>query len=286
MPDTWGGRKGLMIKRILVGLGGTPFTDVAIERAIEIAKAHGALITGVTVVDIKQLKQVGPVPPGGGIYAAKLREKRFAITEERIESAIEQFKIKCDESNIPTKIERETGDPFELMIGHSRYNDLTIFGLKSLFDYGFTIEPRDALFRLVSQGVRPIIAVSPQFRLVRNVLVAYSGSMESAKAMRRYVQLNPWRNVRLRIVHFGKSDDSTQMLLKDAADYCRDHGFANETEIVAQSARDYLIEYAQQNDMDLIVMGNSIRSLLLRHLLGDTVLNAIQQSDRPLFIAQ
>ena len=37
MPDTWGGRKGLMIKRILLGLGGTPFTDVAIERAIEIA---------------------------------------------------------------------------------------------------------------------------------------------------------------------------------------------------------------------------------------------------------
>jgi hypothetical protein len=34
------------------------------------------------------------------------------------------------------------------------------------------------------------------------------------------------------------------------------------------------------------VMGNSIRSLLFRHLLGDTVLSAIQQSDRPLFLAQ
>ena len=81
-----------MIKRILVGLGGTPFTEVAIERAIEIAKAHGALITGVTVVDIKQLKQVGPVPPGGGIYAAKLREKRFAITEERVMNQISRQK--------------------------------------------------------------------------------------------------------------------------------------------------------------------------------------------------
>jgi nucleotide-binding universal stress UspA family protein len=70
-----------MIKRILLGLGGTPFTDVAIERAVELAKAHGALITGVTVVDTKQLAQVGPVPPGGGTYAAKLRDKRIAITE-------------------------------------------------------------------------------------------------------------------------------------------------------------------------------------------------------------
>lgn len=275
-----------MIKRILLGLGGTPFTDVAIQRAVEMATIHGALITGVTVVDTKKLKQIGPVPPGGGIYAAKLREKRSVISEERVDNAIKQFRAQCEEADIRFTIERETGDLFERMIAHARYNDVTIFGLKSLFDYGFTAEPRDALIRLVSQGVRPIIAVSRQFRSIRNVLIAYSGSMESAKAMRRFVQLNLWPNVRLRIVHFGKSDDSTAQLLKDASDYCRDHGYLNETELVEQSAREHLIEYAQQNDMDLIVMGNSIRNLLFRHLLGDTVLNVIQQSDRPLFLAQ
>ena len=45
-----------MIKRILLGLGGTPFTDVAIQRAVEVSKLHGALITGVTVVDTRSLK--------------------------------------------------------------------------------------------------------------------------------------------------------------------------------------------------------------------------------------
>jgi nucleotide-binding universal stress UspA family protein len=44
-----------MIKRILVGIGGTPFTDVAIQRAIELANIHGSALTGVTVVDLKQL---------------------------------------------------------------------------------------------------------------------------------------------------------------------------------------------------------------------------------------
>lgn len=275
-----------MIKRILVGLGGTPFTDVAIERAVELAKIHGARVTGVTVVDTRRLKQIGPVPPGGAIYAAKLREKRLAISEERIDGAIEQFMAKCGEADVPTKIERETGDPFETMIAHARYNDVTIFGLKSLFDYGFTMEPRDALIRLVSQGVRPIIAVSPEYRRIRSVLIAYSGSMESAKAMRRFIQLKPWPDIRLRIVHFGPPATGTDQLLKDAGDYCRDHGYANETDCVDQPAREHLIEYARQHDMDLIVMGNSIRHLLLRHLIGDTVLNTIQLSDRPLFLAQ
>ncbi len=275
-----------MIKRILLGLGGTPFTDVAIDRAVELAKLHDAIITGVTVVDTKQLTQVGPVPLGGGAYAAKLREQRLTVTEERIEKAVEKFKEKCREFKISTKLERETGDPFESMIAHARYNDVTIFGLKSLFDYGLTSEPKDALIRLVSQGVRPIIAVSPKFRTIHKVLIAYSGSMESAKAMRRYVQLNPWRNVRLRVVYFGKGNANAIHFLEDAAEYCSDHGFSTETEVVEKPARDHLIEYAQQNNMDLIVMGNSIRNLIFRHLLGDTVLNAIQQSDRPLFLAQ
>ena len=156
-----------MIKRILVGIGGTLFTDVAIQRAVELATIHGSVLTGVTVVDLKRLHHVGPVPMGAGTYAEKLRKMRTDLTEERIEEALAKFEKTCREANITYKIEREAGDPFELMISHARYNDLTIFGLRSLFDYGFTSEPRDTLIRLVSQGVRPIIAVSPEFREIQ-----------------------------------------------------------------------------------------------------------------------
>ncbi len=172
------------------------------------------------------------------------------------------------------------------MISHARYNDITIFGLRSLFDYGFTSEPRDALIRLVSQGIRPIIAVSPQYRKIRKVLVAYNGSMESAKAMRRFVQLRPWTEVGLRIVFFGDEDDEARRLLEDAGEYCQAHGFAPETEVVPGPAKSGLITYAQKNDLDLIVMGNSIRSILMRQIVGDTALSTIQQADRPLFLAQ
>ena len=48
-----------MIKRILVGLGGTGFTTVAIRRAVELAQIHDAQLTGVTVVDVERLRRVG-----------------------------------------------------------------------------------------------------------------------------------------------------------------------------------------------------------------------------------
>jgi nucleotide-binding universal stress UspA family protein len=275
-----------MIKRILVGIGGTEFTDVAIQRAIKLATIHGSVLTGVTVVDLKRLQHIGPVPMGAGAYAEKLRKMRTDLTEERVEEALSKFEKACRDANIPYKIEREAGDPFELMISHARYNDLTIFGLRSLFDYGFTPEPRDTLIRLVTQGVRPIIAVSPEYREIRKVLIAYSGSMESAKAMRRYVQSRPWPNVSLKVVFFGENNDRSGNRLKAAQEYCRSHGFETETDVAAGPAKDGLIDYAQKNEFDLIVMGNSIRSLLFRHLLGDTALNTIQNADRPLFLAQ
>jgi len=275
-----------MIKCILVGIGGTPFTDVAVQRAIELAKRHGAFITGVTVVDTKRLQQVGPVPPGAGAYAKRLAEKRIEITEERIEQAVAKFERECRLADVVFRTEREAGNPFELMISHARYNDLTIFGLRSLFDYGLTPDPLDALIRLVSHGVRPILAVSREYREIRKVLVAYNGSMASAKTMRRYVQSRPWPDVSLRIVYFGKKNQQAQQLLGAASAYCSAHGFETETDIAAGSAKDGLIPYAQQNDFDLVVLGNSIRSLVLRRLLGDTAVNAIQQADRPLFLAQ
>jgi len=38
-----------MMKRILVGLAGTTYTPVAIERAVTLANSHDAEVTGVTV---------------------------------------------------------------------------------------------------------------------------------------------------------------------------------------------------------------------------------------------
>mgnify|MGYP001581028893 CR=1 FL=1 len=48
-----------MIKKILLGLGGTPYTTVAIQRAVELARRFDAEITGVTVLDLERLTKVG-----------------------------------------------------------------------------------------------------------------------------------------------------------------------------------------------------------------------------------
>ena len=276
-----------MIKRILVGLGGTPFTTVATRCATELGDLHQAQLTGVTVVDASKLAKVGPVPAGAGAYAQRMREKKQQATREGIEQAIAAFKEHCSTQKVVCRrIEHEQKDPFAAMISEARYNDLTIFGLRSIFDYGFATDPDKAIIKLLTQGVRPILAVAETYRPIKKTLVAYSGSMESAKAIRHYLHLNPWPGVKLHIVHFREGTEKEPFLLKDAADFCQAHGFDVQTDIVDGQPRVDLLPFARENDADLIVMGNSVNKALMRRLLGDTVLETIKSADRPLFLSQ
>ena len=172
------------------------------------------------------------------------------------------------------------------MISHARYYDLIVFGLRGLFDYGVLDEPRDMLVRLVATGVRPILAVAPRYCRIRRVLIAYSGSIESAKAMKRFVQLDLWPDMAVRIACFDKEKDEAEDLLAEAAAYCRAHGIDPDVEYQPGPPEEHLLSCAKQYESDLIVMGNSFRNLLFRHLLGNTMLHTIQHADRPLFLTQ
>ena len=276
-----------MLKRILVGLGGTPFTKVSTHCATVLADIHQAQTTGVTVVDIRKLGKVGPVPAGAGIYAKRMRDRQNRVTQEGIEAAISAFKESCSNQQVVRRrIEYEQSDPFTAMIAEARYNDLTIFGLRSIFDYGFTRDPNKAILKLLTQGVRPILAVAENYRPVKKALVAYSGSMVSAKAIRHFLHLKPWPDVTLHIVHFKETAEPEPFLLENMADFCQAHGFEVQTDLLEGNTRTDLLPFAHKIDADLIVMGNSVHKTLAKHLLGDTVLEIIKAADLPLFLSQ
>jgi len=275
-----------MIKRILVGLGGTDYTVSAINQAVAVAAAQGAELTGVSVIDENRLHRVGPVPIGGGAYATDLAEHRMAKAKDRVEWAVQEFTEACSASGVRHQVMREVGEPFSLMIHQARYHDLMVFGLRSLFEFDLVDDPHDALVRLVQAGVRPLIAVSKGFYPVKKVLIAYSGSMESAKAMKRFVQMRLWPDAKLRIVTFEHQADKAEKLVGDAADYFRAHGFGPEEAYVPDSPKNHLLPYAAEWGADLLVVGNSAKNLLMRRIFGETALHAIQNADRPLFLAQ
>lgn len=279
-----------MLKRILVCLGGSSCTSVAIRRGVELAQMHAAQLTAVTVADVRRLRRVGPVAIGGGGAARELREHRLKVTHERVEEAIGEFESACREAGLKHCARREEGDPFQLMLSCARYHDLMICGLKGIFEYGILgdadYRPSNVLRRLITGGVRPLIASSHEYRPIRRVLITYSGSVASAKTMKRLVQFRLWPDVATRIVTFHDSRNKGEQLGSEAAEYCRVHGLEPDVRCCPGKPGKSLLHEAADWQADLIVLGVSARGLLSRRVFGETALHVIRKADRALFMGQ
>ncbi len=277
----------MMLKRILVGLAGTSYTPVAIQRAVMLAQAHGAEITGVTVLDSRRVRMLGGTVPLTHEIPVAGCDSRLAITQARMADSIRDFEATCRTAGIKFNVVSETGDAFARLIDLARYHDLMVFGLRSVFEYDFLGDsPESILIRLIGSGARPLIAVTDKFRSISRVLIAYSGSMESATAMKRFVQMRLWPDVELKIVTFHPSDDKAFELLREAEDYCRSHGFRVCHQSNPGDPKVLLLAAATMWQADMIVMGNSARNVLLRKLVGDTLRGTLHDTHIPLFLAQ
>ena len=285
-----------MIGRILVGLGGLEshdagYSESASQTALVLAHRFNASLTVVTVVYVAQLNQVGPVPIGGASAARELREHRVHESRDRVEAAVAHFEDLCDSAGIAQRVLREEREePFDYLISQARYHDLTVIGLRGLFEYGVLGEAEyhaaTTLVRLIRGGVRPILATGPNQKPINRVLIAYSGSNESAKTMRRFVQMRLWPGAAIRILTCGDDHERRQRQLRHAATYCEDHGLEVECDYEPTDPREGVLKAAHDWNADLIVMGNSHRTLLSRRVLGDTMLETIKNSDLPLFLSQ
>lgn len=275
-----------MVKRILVGLGNLEYARAATAKAVELAVAHDAQLTGVTLFDADRLDDIGPVPLGAGEAARELKESRLETAREIINTEQQEFSDACEQSQIDYQLINEEGEPLSALVSLARYHDLTICGLQSLFEHGVVDEPPDELAHLVQEGIRPLLAVSDKDRPIGKVLIAYNGSMESAMTFKQFVNMNLWPNAALKLVTFLNDLAIGEQRLIEALDYFRAHGMKPETECVSQPPLESLLPYAYEWGADMIVLGNSNKSMLLRRVLGETTLHVMRNSAIPLFLGQ
>lgn len=278
-----------MIKRILVGIGDAQFTASATAHAVELAKRSGASLTGVSILDIAGIrKETAYVPLGGGGFAADMSAAAFEDAHRSIDEATDKFVRLCEEADVAYEFSKVSGEPFGEFIERSKYHDLMVCGLRGLFEHGAIPEPKNELARLVASGVRPLLATASTYRAAHRVLIAYSNSVESAKTMRRFAQLSHLLAPRaeVQVVGVAKARDEMLEPLSLAGEYLKAHGLEPEIKCVEGDPRMGVLQAAEEWRADLIVLGNSAKSLLRKQVFGETALHTISHADVPLFLSQ
>lgn len=269
-----------MIRRILVALDNRSFTPVAVRAAAELARRHGASVTGLVCVDEERLRRVGPVPVGGGHYAERLRQHRMRQAWKDTTEAAEALREACAGEGIECALVQGKGSLLDAVAGQARCHDLLLLGHRGLTGRGGCRVAPNVLARVLGCGVRPIIAVSDEYRPVRRALVVYGDSPGSAGALKTFLHLRAWPDARVRVVTGESPAARAQELLDEAADYCRAHGWEPEVACLPGSTGASLLSEAARWGSDVVVAGNGGLVPLLR-----AVARGRGEPRRPLFLA-
>jgi len=282
-----------MIKSILIPLDPSPYTDVAIDLGIQIAKVNDAQVTGLVILDIEGIeKSIGSIPPGGVYYAERLEEKRRREAEDRVQGLLDKFKSKCEAAAVRHEEARNQGSPSERILLESIYYDLVIVGLRTHYDFDVAGQPGKSLEKLLDQSITPVYAVPETFNIPNpserrvHVTVPFDASFPAARSLQRLAQLMQPKITDVKIVMSCDDGDYARAALENAKDYLALHGYKNvETEWTIEKIKDKLIsDYMDWTDV--FVVGAHSKKGFLDFMVGNLTKFLIDQNEKAVVIGQ
>jgi len=198
--------------------------------------------------------------------------------------SIALFESNCNSENITHRVLRETGDSAQRLIEDWRYQDLTIIGLRGLFEYGVINNHGHLVLDVIGHGLRPLLAVADNYRPIKSAMIAYEGSPLAARAMKAFCMLDIWDPMPTTITCFGNQEEEASELLEQAGSYVESHGFSHSTVFREDNPREHILDAVEDCGADMLVMGAAKRTKLGRKLLGDTARFALENSTLPIFL--
>lgn len=282
-----------MIKRILVPLDPTPFTDTAIELATTIARFNKAELTGMVVLDIPGIeKSIGPIPLGGLYYADQISKAKEREAKDRIKTLLEKFKQKCKKEGIPCHEAELQGSPSERIIQESIYYDAVMIGLRTNFHFETEDKPGDSLAKLLEETVTPVYGVPETLQIPNipeekvKVLIAFDGSLPAARALQRFAQLAPTDFFEITILSSEEERETADFYLNNAEEFLRAHGFFN---IKKEWTYESIIEAVEKKYLDwahIVVVGAHSKKGLFDFMVGSLTNYLIEIAKKPVLIGQ
>lgn len=276
-----------MLKRILIGISGIAGLDERLGAVLELAARHGAELFAMSIVELERLADLGAVAPAGEDGDRLATARRIRANGEHAERAMRALERQGPEHGVRVTRLGAGDDPVTELARASRYHDLLVLSRRGWFDDGVLEEPESALLTLLASGAGPILGLGDTRPPAGPVMIAYNGSVESARAMRDYAQLRLWGEMPVALVcaaEDARREDGAR-LLGDAAAYLRAHGVVTSTACLPEATSSALLTHAGAIGASLIVMGGSYRRVLLSQRCGPHTLEVFKNAAPPVLLA-
>jgi nucleotide-binding universal stress UspA family protein len=274
-----------MLRGILVGLDGSPFSDGAVSLALKWAKATGALLAGEAVIDRPGLSEP-EAATGSGLYRMFPDDKKLAEAKEKAEATLARFAARCAEVGVASKSVLEIGDPAGAIAAQAQRYDLVLLGLETHFRAMPGSGPCDTLDKVLHSPPRPVVAVPAALGDGNTAVIGYDGSLQAARTLAAYVATGLAASYENVVVTINEDYEEAAHTTEAAVEYLALHGVSVKARPVETrlDPAAVLLDHAGQFNAGLVVMGAFGHSALREFFFGSTTRGVLRGSQVPVML--
>ena len=276
-----------MSRRIVVGLDGSPYSSSAVEMAIRRARVYQGTLIGVAVIDRPSIEQLAAgAQPGAFQLSENAVSAMLNDAKQHAEEQIAQFRMTCDLHSVGHEDIIYTGTPFEGLMQEGKTADMIITGVRTFFHYPTREGPGDTLEQLLKEPVCPVLAVPKDLELPRNVVIAYDGSNDAARALQAYAHVTPDIPdiYPVTLLCVASDYDRYKFHLEKAARFLHAHGI--EARIMLRTGKpiDAIMQVLKELYPALIILGRPLHHGITERLFGSITGSVIKDGNYPVFV--
>jgi len=252
----------VLFQEIMIALNGSESGWEALRTALPLAQREGARLYGLHVL-----------PPGTDI-----------TTPER-QAVRETFERLCTEAGVPGYFAFDFGDVPRQVCLRSRWMDLDVLSVSYPPGTQILEKLRSGFRTIVQNCARPILAVPHAAAQCQRALLAYDDSPNAREALFMAVYIALRWHCDLTVVSVASEKALAEKRIQNADSYLQQYGLQAQLRTYTGAVTPALIETAQSEACDLILMGSyggPVRELFL----GSTVDEVLRSSPIPVLICR
>jgi nucleotide-binding universal stress UspA family protein len=275
-----------MLKTILIGLDGSPFSEIALEMALDWGRRFDAMLVGLSILDEP------PLPPSKSHSSTNdslaPRSERVVTSHARrkAEAFLGRFSVRCAQAGVACKVLEDNGRPWEVLVRESQRYDLVLLGKKTYFHFETVEVVDDTLHQVLRFGPRPVVT-TPEVLRGCGVLVAYDGSLAAARAVQALAATGLDEGEEVHVVAIDPNFTAAAECAGRAVEFLGYHDIKAAACPVAieASPADVLLKEIRRLSPRLLVMGAYGRSPWRELLFGSTTRTLLKVSPVPLLLS-
>jgi nucleotide-binding universal stress UspA family protein len=278
-----------MIKSILLSIDGSIYTEPAIRNAIYLARAFGAKIRVLSVVDVRTFEwamSVGADAFVPVIPSAVYLEETKRLQQQKAAATLQKSEELLREANLPYTLSQESGSPTEVISEHIRTADLLMMGARGEFAVWKSKDIGETLDYISRNVYKPIFIVSKDFKPMTKILAAYDGSDTANKALSLAGYFASKLTLAVTVLAVSSRKEEAKRVLKEAEEYLSNYDIKCKKAHFPGSPEAKICGYAHDHQFDLIVMGAYGHSRIREAILGSTTQTVMRMAKIPVLLAK